>query len=295
MEVFIPKDGESLSYYGSAAEEDRSLEAYLQEIARTPLLTREQEQEIGTRILRGDRGARDELVQANLRFVVSVAKVYARKTGTPIMDVINQGNVGLIEAAKRFDATRGRKFITYAVWWIRHAILKGMSEQSGAMRLPLNKSGAIRRMWRTIERLRQEIGREPTDKEIAGAMKMKVTDIEELKKLSVTSLSLDAPIASDEDVDLSELVADQSADPTLTGLHYESLGREVDLVLDTLTDRESLILKHYFGLGGGKKHTLEEIGQMMGLTRERIRQIKEEALRKLRQSPALEELKTYLN
>lgn len=284
-----------MSYYGSAAEEDRSLEAYLQEIARTPLLTREEEQEIGSRILRGDRKARDELVQANLRFVVSVAKVYARKTGTPIMDIINQGNVGLIEAAKRFDSTRGRKFITYAVWWIRHAILKGMSEQSGAMRLPLNKSGAIRRMWRTIERLRQEQGCEPTDKDIAQAMKMKVNDIAELKKLSVTSLSLDAPIASDENVNLGDLVADPSDDPTFTELHYESLGREVDMVLERLTERESRIVKHYFGLGGGKKHTLEEIGQMMGLTRERIRQIKEEALRKLRQTPGLEELRTYLN
>ncbi len=284
-----------MSYYGSAAEEDRSLEAYLQEIARTPLLTREEEQEIGTRILRGDRKARDELVRANLRFVVSVAKVYARKTGTPIMDVINQGNVGLLEAAKRFDATRGRKFITYAVWWIRHAILKGMAEQSGAMRLPLNKAGAIRRMWRTIERLRQETGREPSDDEIAGAMKMKVNDIEELKKLSVTSLSLDAPVASGEEVDLGDLVADPSDDPALVDLHYESLGREVDLVLDTLTERESNILKHYFGLGGCKKHTLEEIGQMMGLTRERIRQIKEEALTKLRQAPGLDELRAYLN
>jgi RNA polymerase primary sigma factor len=295
MGTLIPRVVREMSYYGSAAEEDRSLEAYLQEIAQTPLLTREQEQEIGARILRGDRRARDELVQANLRFVVSVAKVYARKTGTPIMDVINQGNVGLIEAAKRFDATRGRKFITYAVWWIRHAILKGMAEQSGAMRLPLNKAGAIRRMWRTLERLRQEQGREPTDSEIASAMKMKVNDVEELKKLSVTSLSLDAPIASDEDVDLGELVPDPTDDPTLTDLHYESLGQEVDLVLRHLTDREARILKHYFGLGGGRKHTLEEIGQMMGLTRERIRQIKEEALRKLRQSPDLEELKSYLN
>jgi len=284
-----------MAYYGSAAEEDRSLESYLHEIAQTPLLTREEEQEIGARILRGDRRARDELVQANLRFVVSVAKGYARKTGTPMMDVINQGNLGLIEAAKRFDATRGRKFITYAVWWIRHAILKGMAEQSGAMRLPLNKAGAIRRMWRTIERLRQETGREPCDEEIAGAMKMKVGEVEELKELSVTSLSLDAPIASDEDVDLGELVADCSDDPALTDLHYESLGQEVDIALRNLTERESRILRHYFGLGGTEKHTLEEIGQMLGLTRERIRQIKEEALRKLRQTPGLEELRVYLN
>ncbi|MBD3348243.1 MAG: sigma-70 family RNA polymerase sigma factor [Candidatus Eisenbacteria bacterium] len=284
-----------MAYYGSAAEEDRNLEAYLQEIAQTPLLTREEEQEIGARILRGDRRARDELVQANLRFVVSVAKGYARKTGTPIMDVINQGNLGLIEAAKRFDSTRGRKFITYAVWWIRHAILKGMAEQSGAMRLPLNKAGAIRRMWRTIERLRQEGGREPTDEEIAAAMKMKVDEVEELKELSVTSLSLDAPIASDEDVDLGELVADTSDDPGLTDLHYESLGRQVDIALRHLTERESTILRHYFGLGGTEKQTLEEIGKMMSLTRERIRQIKEEALRKLRQTPGLEDLRVYLN
>jgi RNA polymerase primary sigma factor len=284
-----------MAYYGSAAEEDRSLEAYLQEIARTPLLTREEEQEIGTRILRGDRRARDELVQANLRFVVSVAKGYARKTGTPIMDVINQGNLGLIEAAKRFDSTRGRKFITYAVWWIRHSILKGMAEQSGAMRLPLNKAGAIRRMWRTIERLRQESGREPSDEEIANAMKLKVGEIEELKELSVTSLSLDAPIASDEDVDLGDLVADDSDDQGLLDLHYESLGRQVDIALRNLTERESEILRHYFGLGGTEKRTLEEIGQMIGLTRERIRQIKEEALRKLRQTPGLEDLRVYLN
>ncbi|MCK4512061.1 sigma-70 family RNA polymerase sigma factor, partial [bacterium] len=138
-----------MPYYGEPAEEDKSLELYLREIARTPLLTREEEQELGRLILKGDQGARDALVQANLRFVVSVAKGYARKTDAPIMDVINQGNLGLIEAANRFDAERGRKFITYAVWWIRHAILKGMAEQSGAMRLPLNKTGAIRRMWRT--------------------------------------------------------------------------------------------------------------------------------------------------
>jgi RNA polymerase primary sigma factor len=284
-----------MSYYGSAAEEDRILESYLREIARTPLLTREEEQEIGRRILRGDEKARDELVRANLRFVVSVAKVYARKTGAPIMDIINQGNLGLIEAASRFDARRGRKFITYAVWWIRHSILKGMAEQSGAMRLPLNKSGAIRRMWRTIERLRQQSGREPSDREIARAMKLKIDDIEELKQLSVTSLSLDAPIAADEDIDLGDLVADQSADQALIDLHYESLGTEVDLALGTLTQREREILKRYFGLGGEERLTLEEIGRTMNLTRERIRQIKEEALHKLREAPDLQELRTYLN
>ena len=284
-----------MSYYGNTAEEDKSLESYLREIARTPLLTREEEQEIGGRLLRGDAAARDELVQANLRFVVSVAKVYARKTGAPMMDVINQGNVGLIEAAKRFDATRGRKFITYAVWWIRHAILKGMAEQSGAMRLPLNKAGAIRRMWRTIERLRQVHGREPTDKEIALAMKMKIDDVEQLKQLSVSSLSLDAPIAYDDEISLGDLVPDPADDPTLTGLHYESLGREVDMALEALTPRESTIIKHYFGLDGHEKQTLEGIGKMMHLTRERIRQIKEEALRKLRETPGLDGLRAYLN
>ena len=284
-----------MSYYGNSAEEDKSLELYLREISRTPLLTREQEQELGRRILKGDQAARDALVTANLRFVVSVAKGYARKTGSPMMDVINQGNVGLMEAAKRFDAERGRKFITYAVWWIRHAILKGMAEQSGAMRLPLNKAGAIRRMWRTLERLRQQIGREPTDKEIGVAMKLKAKDIVELKKLSIGSLSLDAPVAFDEDVDLGELVADTADDPLLTNLHYESLGQDLALVLAELTDRESVILQHYFGLGGEDKKTLEQIGQMMGLTRERIRQIKEEALGKLRAQPGLEELRSYLN
>jgi RNA polymerase primary sigma factor len=284
-----------MSHYGSAAEEDKSLEHYLREISRTPLLSREEEQELGRRILKGDQAARDALVTANLRFVVSVAKVYARKTGAPIMDVINQGNLGLIEAARRFDAGRGRKFITYAVWWIRHAILKGMAEQSGAMRLPLNKSGAIRRMWRTLERMRQQMGREPTDKELASAMKMKVGDIEELKKLSVTSLSLDAPMTYDEELELGDVVADDTEDPFLVGLHYESLEQELGFLLSELTSRESRILRHYFGLGGREKKTLEEIGRMMGLTRERIRQIKEEALGKLRQAPNLDELRAYLN
>jgi RNA polymerase primary sigma factor len=284
-----------MSHYGSAAEEDKSLEHYLREISRTPLLSREEEQALGRRILKGDQKARDALVTANLRFVVSVAKVYARKTGAPIMDVINQGNLGLIEAARRFDAERGRKFITYAVWWIRHAILKGMAEQSGAMRLPLNKAGAIRRMWRTLERMRQQMGREPTDKELAAAMKMKVGDIEELKQLSVTSLSLDAPMTYDEQVDLGDIVADTSEDPYLIGLHYESLEQDLGFFLDDLTSRESTILRHYFGLHGETKKTLEEIGQMMGLTRERIRQIKEEALGKLREAPGLDELRTYLN
>jgi len=284
-----------MPYYANLAEEDRSLEQYLQEISRTPLLTREEEQEIGRRILKGDAGARDELVKANLRFVVSVAKTYARKTGAPMMEVINQGNLGLIEAAKRFDVERGRKFITYAVWWIRHSILKGMAEQTGAMRLPLNKSGAVRRMWRTIERLRQQSGHEPTDDEIAKAMKMKVGEIAELKVLSIASLSLDAPIAVDEGVDLGDLVADTSEDPTLIGLHYESLGHEVNTALSLLTAREAEILRHYFGLGGEKKKTLEEIGTMMDLTRERIRQIKVGALDKLRDAPVAETLRSYLN
>lgn len=284
-----------MPYYGSLTEEDRSLESYLQEISRTPLLTRAEEQELGRRILRGDRSARDKLVLANLRFVVSVAKVYARRTGAPIMDVINQGNLGLLEAAKRFDAARGQKFITYAVWWIRHSILKGMAEQSGAMRLPLNKAGAIRRMWRTIERLRQETGREPTDKEIARAMRLKVDDIETLRELSVGSLSLDAPLAQDEGLDLADLVADEGRDPVLVDLHYESLRKELGAALGVLTEREIDILRHYYGLGGKKKRTLEEIGEMMGLTRERIRQIKEEAIGKLRDAPSAGGLRTYLN
>lgn len=278
-----------------AFEEDKSLELYLREIARTPLLSREEEQELGRRILKGDQEARDKLVEANLRFVVSVAKTYARKTGAPLMEVINQGNLGLIEAAKRFDSERGRKFITYAVWWIRHSILKGMAEQTGAMRLPLNKAGAVRRLWRTRERLRQQLGRKPTDKEIAAAMKMKVREIEELKKLSVSSLSLDAPIASDEDTDLGDLVADESGDPTMIDLHYESLGAEVGIALELLTPRESDIIRHYFGLDGEQKKTLEQIGGMLGLTRERIRQIKEEAIGKLRNAPRLDELRVYLN
>jgi RNA polymerase primary sigma factor len=284
-----------MPYYGSSTEEDKSLELYLREISKTPLLSRDEEQELGRRILRGDREARNRLVQANLRFVVSVAKGYARKTGAPLMDVINQGNLGLIEAAKRYDATRGRKFITYAVWWIRHSIMKGMTEQSGAMRLPLNKAGAIRRMWRVLERLRQELGREPTDKELASAMRIKIDDIEELRELSVGSLSLDAPMSSDDGIDLVDLVADPAVDKALAGLHYESLGRQVDIALAGLTGREMKIIRHYFGLGGETRRTLEEIGGMMGLTRERIRQIKEEAIGKLRQARGVEDLREYLN
>ncbi|MBC8450701.1 sigma-70 family RNA polymerase sigma factor [bacterium] len=284
-----------MPYYGEPAEEDKSLELYLREIARTPLLTREEEQELGRLILKGDQSARDALVQANLRFVVSVAKGYARKTDAPIMDVINQGNLGLIEAANRFDAERGRKFITYAVWWIRHAILKGMAEQSGAMRLPLNKTGAIRRMWRTLERLRQETGREPTDREIGDEMGLAPHVIADLKKLSVSSLSLDAPLALDENLNLGDMVADPADDPAEYLLHYESLGQEVDFALDVLTERESLIVKHYFGLEEEDKKTLEQIGAMIGLTRERVRQIKEEALTKLRSAPRAEELLAYLH
>ncbi len=284
-----------MPYYGEPAEEDKSLELYLREIARTPLLTREEEQELGRLILKGDQSARDALVQANLRFVVSVAKGYARKTDAPIMDVINQGNLGLIEAANRFDAERGRKFITYAVWWIRHAILKGMAEQSGAMRLPLNKTGAIRRMWRTLERLRQETGREPSDKEIGDEMSLAPHVIADLKKLSVSSLSLDAPLTLDEDLNLGDMVADPADDPAEYLLHYESLGQEVDFALDVLTERESLIVKHYFGLEEEDKKTLEQIGAMIGLTRERVRQIKEEALTKLRSAPRAEELLVYLH
>ena len=211
------------------------------------------------------------------------------------MDVINQGNLGLIEAANRFDANRGRKFITYAVWWIRHSILKGIAEQSGTMRLPLNKAGAIRRMWRTLERLRQELGREPSDKELARAMRVPVGDLEELKELSVGGLSLDAPISSDDGIDLGDVLADPTVGAALAGLHYESLGRQVEIAFAALTPRETKVLRHYYGLSGAKRRTLEEIGAMMDLTRERIRQIKEEAIRKLRAAPAAAELREYLN
>jgi RNA polymerase primary sigma factor len=284
-----------MAYFGHGAEEDKSLEGYLREIAKLPLLTREQEQQLGRQIVAGSEEALEMLVRSNLRFVVSVAKDYARKTGAPMMDVINQGNLGLIEAARRFDAERGRKFITYAVWWIRHSILKGMAEQSGAMRLPLNKAGAIRRMWRTFERLRQKKGRVPTDDELAKVMRLKVREIAELKQLSVGSLSLDAPLSQEEDLDLADLVADTSIDPAVNSLHYESLGREVDMALDGLTQREGEVIRHYFGIGGRTKKTLEQIGTIMGLTRERIRQIKEEALGKLRQAPRRDELRSYLN
>ncbi|PVW17063.1 sigma-70 family RNA polymerase sigma factor [Marixanthomonas spongiae] len=273
--------------------ETASLDKYLQEIGKVDLITAEQEVELAQRIKAGDHLALEKLTKANLRFVVSVAKQYQNQ-GLTLPDLINEGNLGLIKAAKRFDETRGFKFISYAVWWIRQSILQALAEQSRIVRLPLNKIGSINKINKTFAFLEQANQRPPSAEEIAKELDMTITDVKESLKNSGRHVSMDAPLIDGEDSNLYDVVrSDESPHPDRSLLH-ESLRTEIERSLETLTPREADVVRLYFGLQGQHPMTLEEIGETFDLTRERVRQIKEKAIRRLKQTSRSKILKTYL-
>ena len=273
--------------------ETASLDKYLQEIGKVDLITAEMEVELAQRIKAGDQIALEKLTKANLRFVVSVAKQYQNQ-GLTLPDLINEGNLGLIKAAKRFDETRGFKFISYAVLWIRQSILQALAEQSRIVRLPLNKIGSINKINKTFARLEQENERPPSAEEIAKELDMTVSDVKESMKNSGRHVSMDAPLIEGEDSNLYDVLnSGESPNPDKSLLH-ESLKVEILRALETLTPREADVVKLYFGLGDAHPMTLEEIGETFDLTRERVRQIKEKAIRRLKHTSRSKILRTYL-
>ena len=273
--------------------ETASLDKYLQEIGKVDLITADMEVELAQRIKEGDQVALEKLTKANLRFVVSVAKQYQNQ-GLTLPDLINEGNLGLIKAAKRFDETRGFKFISYAVWWIRQSILQALAEQSRIVRLPLNKIGSINKINKTFARLEQENERAPSAEEIAKELDMTINDVKESMKNSGRHVSMDAPLIEGEDSNLYDVLnSGESPNPDKNLLH-ESLKVEIERALETLTPREADVVQLYFGLGDAHPMTLEEIGETFDLTRERVRQIKEKAIRRLKHTSRSKILRTYL-
>jgi len=273
--------------------ESQSLEKYLQEIGKVDLLKPDEEIELARRIKKGDQGALEKLTKANLRFVVSVAKQYQNQ-GLSLGDLINEGNLGLIKAAKRFDETRGFKFISYAVWWIRQSILQALAEQSRIVRLPLNRVGALNKIGKAFSALEQEFEREPSASELAEELDMSLFEVADTLKISGRHLSMDAPFAQGEDNRLLDVIHDDRQPSPDNTLMKESLKKEVRRALSTLSDREAEIIRLYFGLDLEHSLTLEEIGERFSLTRERVRQIKEKALRRLRDKTRSKTLKSYL-
>jgi RNA polymerase primary sigma factor len=273
--------------------ETASLDKYLQEIGKVDLITADEEVELAQRIKAGDQRALEKLTKANLRFVVSVAKQYQNQ-GLTLPDLINEGNLGLIKAAQRFDETRGFKFISYAVWWIRQSILQALAEQSRIVRLPLNKIGSINKINKMYALLEQSNERPPSAEEIAKELDMTVNDVKESMKNSGRHLSMDAPLVEGEDSNLYDVLrSGESPNPDRELIH-ESLRTEIERALETLTPREADVIRLYFGLGDQHPMTLEEIGETFDLTRERVRQIKEKAVRRLKHTSRSKILKTYL-
>ena len=269
-----------------------SLEKYLQEIGREKLLSVEEEVELARRIKEGDKAALEQLVRANLRFVVSVAKQYQNQ-GLELLDLINEGNLGLVSAAEKFDETRGFKFITYAVWWIRQSILKAIAEQSRIVRLPVNQIGQVNKIGKALHSFEQEHERRPNIEEIANATNIPEEKVAEALKHNAKHISMDAPIAGGEDTNLLDVLTNNDAPLADSQLVLESLKAEIATALKVLNEREQNILKANFGIDEPEA-TLDEIGQRYGLTRERVRQIKEKALRKLRNNTKNKLLKSYL-
>ena len=273
--------------------ESQSLEKYFQEISRVDMITAEEEVELAKRIKAGDKAALEKLTKANLRFVVSVAKQYQNSSMT-LGDLINEGNLGLIKAASRFDETRGFKFISYAVWWIRQSIMQALAEQSRIVRLPLNRVSSLNRISRTFSDLEQRYQREPTEEELADVLEITSDEVSENMKLSNKKVSMDAPFINGEGNSLLDVLENEEIDETDSELMVDSLRREVQRALSTLTTREAAVIANYYGLNGKQPMTLEEIGEQLGLTRERVRQIKEKGTKKLRHSSRSTILKTYL-
>lgn len=272
--------------------ESESLEKYLQEIGREDLITVEEEIELAQRIRNGDRAALEKLTRANLRFVVSVAKQY-QSQGLSLPDLINEGNLGLIKAAQKFDETRGFKFISYAVWWIRQSILQALAEQSRMVRLPLNQTGLQNKISKASAKLEQANERRPSVEELAEELEVPVEKVTETLKISNRTLSVDAPLSDDEGSSMIDVMTNEDAPNTDHTLMHESLSLEIDRALSVLNERERDIIKKFFGLGRPEM-TLEEIGQELGLTRERVRQIKENAIKQLQRNAKNSLLKSYL-
>ncbi|MCL4103790.1 UNVERIFIED_CONTAM: hypothetical protein GTU68_029107 [Idotea baltica] len=274
--------------------ESQSLDKYLQEIGKVELLTPDDEVELARRIKEGDQLALEKLTKANLRFVVSVAKQYQNQ-GLSLGDLINEGNLGLIKAARRFDETRGFKFISYAVWWIRQSILQALAEQSRIVRLPLNRVGALNKIGKAFSKLEQEFEREPSPQEISEILEgMSETEVQDTLKISGRHISMDAPLVQGEENRLLDVLENEEEPDPDSGLINESLSKEVERALSTLTQREAEVIRLYFGIGVEHSLTLEEIGEKFDLTRERVRQIKEKAIRRLRHTSRSKGLKAYL-
>jgi RNA polymerase primary sigma factor len=273
--------------------ETPSLDKYLHEIGKVDLITAEEEVELARRIKNGDDKALEKLIKANLRFVVSVSKQYQNQ-GLSLPDLINEGNLGLIKAAQRFDETRGFKFISYAVWWIRQSILQALAEQARIVRLPLNKIGSINKINKTLSELEQKFEREPSVQEVAYTLELAPDDVKESLKTAGRHVSMDAPLQQGEEGNMYEVMLNIDTPSPDKGLLTDSLRKEIERVLSTLTFREANIIRLYFGLNGKHPHTLEEIGEVFNLTRERVRQIKEKAIKRLKNATRCKILKTYL-
>jgi RNA polymerase primary sigma factor len=273
--------------------ESQSLDKYLQEIGKVELLTPEQEIELAIEIKNDNQLALEKLVKANLRFVVSVAKQYQNQ-GLSLGDLINEGNLGLIKAAKRFDETRGFKFISYAVWWIRQSILQALAEQSRIVRLPLNRVGALNKIGKAYSSLEQEYEREPNANELAGELEMDLNEVAEALKIGGRHVSVDAPFSAGEENRLLDVLENDEQPSPDFSLMSVSLRNEIERALSTLTEREAEVIKLYFGLNKEHSLTLEEIGEKFNLTRERVRQIKEKAIRRLRHTSRSKNLRAYL-
>ena len=271
----------------------KSLDKYLQDICSEELLTPEQEVQLAQRIKQGDQAALERLTKANLRFVVSVAKQYQNQ-GLSLPDLINEGNVGLIKAAKRFDETRGFKFISYAVWWIRQSILQAIAENSRIVRLPSNQLGALNKLKKEISKLEQQLERPPSEEELAELLDIPEDTIKAIMGISGRHVSIDAPLASDEDVNFVDVLPNEDTPPTDSKLMQESLSQEIERSLSTLTEYEREVIKMYFGIGLPHPLSLDEIAMKFNLTRERVRQIKEKGIKRLKTSSKSKHLKAYL-
>ncbi|MDB9932072.1 RNA polymerase sigma factor RpoD/SigA [Flavobacteriales bacterium] len=273
--------------------ESQSLDKYLQEISKETLITAEEEVLLAQRIKKGDQIALEKLIKSNLRFVISVAKQYQNQ-GLTLPDLINEGNLGLIKAAQRFDETRGFKFISYAVWWIRQSILQALAEQSRIVRLPLNQVGSLNKLNKTFSRLEQQYERAPSEHELAEELEVTNTKVADTLRVGGRHVSVDAPFQEGEDNSLLDVLINSDSPTADTELMIESLQREIKRSLSTLSEREREVIILFFGIGMKHGLTLEEIGTKFDLTRERVRQIKEKAIRRLRQTSRSKLLKTYL-
>jgi RNA polymerase primary sigma factor len=273
--------------------ESRSLDKYLQEIGKEELITAEEEVNLARLIKQGDQVALEKLTRANLRFVVSVAKQYQNQ-GLTLPDLINEGNLGLIKAAQRFDETRGFKFISYAVWWIRQSILQAIAEHSRIVRLPLNQVGSLNKLNKAFSKLEQEFEREPTEEELASILDLPEDKVKDSISISGRHISMDAPLISGEESTLYDVMENRDSPKADRALIMESLQQEIERTLDTLSEREKEIIKLYFGIGMNHGLTIDEIGEKFDLTRERVRQIKEKAIRRLKHTSRSKILKTYL-